>query len=62
MKWFHCAGCAHMYTYIHILRMNEGMNEVKESEWKGDFWGEHSSWLEINCLVETSISSNSFLS
>ena len=32
-------------TRTYILSHFEWMNEAKESEWKGEFCGEHSSWL-----------------
>ena len=40
-------------THTHIL--NEWINEVKECEWKGEFWGDQSLRVEMKCLVATSL-------
>ena len=50
---FLCERCAHMYTHIHSL--NKWMNEVKECEWKVEFLGEHSLWVQLKYLVVTSL-------
>ena len=48
-----------MLTCTHTLTL-EYMNEAKLSQ-EGEFWGEHSSWVEMKCLVATSLHSKSFL-
>ena len=48
-----------VFTFTQTL--NEWMDEVKEKESKGEFWGEQSSWVNVKHLVETSLISKRFL-
>ena len=67
-KWNDVLTCTHTYTHFQWMNewvsewMNEWMiNEVKECELKGEFWGDQPSWVEMKCLVAISFCSKRFL-
>ncbi len=53
-----CERCAHMYK--QTLTLNEWINEVEECEWNWEFWGKPLLWVEMKCLVATSLLQRDF--
>ena len=45
--------------HSHFHAFNEWMKLMNGNE-KGSFWGEHSLWFEMKCLLGTSLPSKSF--